>query len=97
MRVSLIHQTPNTKSGYDEHRRRYHKHPEGPERHFSLGYKVFLGALMLVAGPYFTNYAFRFSAVLGEGEALFYMFLGLAGIGVGVGYILAYGFAVLPP
>lgn len=62
-----------------------------------MGYEVFLGALVFVAGLYYMNHAFRFRAVLGEREAMLYYFLGMSGVGVGIGVILAYGFAVLPP
>lgn len=87
----------NTNSRYESHKRTDYEHSERPKRHFSLSYKVFLGAFVLIAGLYYINHAFRFSSVLREGEALFYLFLGMAGVGVGVGAILAYGFAVFPP
>jgi hypothetical protein len=87
----------NTKASDQGHERAYYQHPKRPKRHFSLGYKVIFGAFVFVAGLYYFTYALRFAAVLREGEALGYIFLGMAGIAVGIGAMLAYGFAVLPP
>ncbi|MFD1157011.1 hypothetical protein [Roseovarius aestuarii] len=87
----------NTGASSQYTKKSYNQHTKRPKRHFSLGYKVILHALVFVVGFYYFTYALRFAAVLREGEALFYIFLGMAGVGVGIGGILAYGFSVMPP
>jgi hypothetical protein len=82
----------NTNKGEDGHSSRYYQHPKRPERHFRLGYQVALGALAFVCGLYHILYAFRAGTGIKPDAAAAYVLLGMAGVCVGVGFILAYGF-----
>ncbi len=87
----------NTDSSNSSHKSRYYQHPERPKRHFSLGYKVFLSALVLVCGFYYATYAFRLGGSVKPETGAAYLLLGVGGIGLGIGRLFGYGFAILPP
>jgi len=87
----------NTNSSNSGHKGRYYQHPERPERHFRLGYKVILSALALVCGFYYATYAFRLGSSVTPETGVSYFLFGLLGIGTGIAGLIGYGFAILPP
>lgn len=78
----------DTEGRNDSHQRRYNKHPKGPPGHVLLGLQVAFGALILIGGLYYINHAFRKGASLSVSTGTLYLLLGMAGVGVGIGFIL---------
>lgn len=80
----------------NSHNAGYYEYPERPRRHFRLSYKVFLGALVFICGLYYLTYTLRSIGSIDIGDTFLYFFVGVAGIGVGVTYMFAYGFSIIP-
>ena len=85
----------DTDSSDNSHSSRYYKHPEGPERHFRLGYKVALGSLIFIGRFYYILYAFRARVRIKAETAALNVLLDMAGVGAGIAFIPRYGYSVL--
>ena len=79
-------------AGQERSERSYYQHPSRPKCHLRLSYQVGLGALILVGGLYYACYAYRIDCRVRPETAALYLLFGMCGIGVGIGYILAFGF-----
>ena len=70
------------------HQAGYNQHPQRPPGHIPLGYKIALGAFMLIGGFYYATYAFRLGNTVKPGTGAAYLLFGMVSIGIGVGLIL---------
>ena len=73
--------------------RRYYQRPQTPPRGVFLSHQVAFGALVLVCGLYYLLDALRHIEWREDDTTIAYLLLGVLGVGIGVGFIFAYGLA----